>query len=129
MSYYRERSLIVRLRYKLVEKFRVRRCPVCERLFHPSWCWTTCGRCLPGPLSKALDDPFDYAIGLRSGRVIRFNECSLDGGWLLIDNVMENNVPVLTTTHEGKPWPFCFDRGIAVRLADIEWCADAPHGS
>ncbi len=38
------------------------------------------GKKLPPSLVKALDDPFEYALGLRDGRVIRFCEARLIQG-------------------------------------------------
>ena len=75
-----------------------------------------------GALAKSLSDPFDYALKLRTGEVIRYEGADIvnkdwvhlkgariDGGW-------EDENP-----H--------FDRGIDVRLSDIVWVKDAPYGS
>ncbi len=92
-----------------------------------------CALTVPSSLIKAaIDHPFDYALGLRSGHVIRFDGCQFHGQWvtvtLLDPNLEDWNVskgimgPVLGT-------PYTFDRGIDVRLDEIVWCADAPQGS
>ena len=75
-----------------------------------------------GALAKSLHDPFDYALKLRTGEVIRYDDASLiskdwlhlrgarlDGGW-----------------KDENPR---FDRGIDVRISDIVWAKDAPYGS
>ena len=85
---------------------------------------------LPPALVKALDDQFDYALGLRNGQVIRFSIARLSGKWVHI--VGEEG-----DTHEGgarggiemSDSDFHFPRGLDIRLSDIMWVADAPLGS
>ena len=85
----------------------------------------------PSLLKAAIDNPFDYALGLRSGHVLRFKGCQFHGAWVTImwnDDLTGERVdgvssgPVLGTH-------YTFDRGVDVRLDDIVWCADAPQGS
>lgn len=85
----------------------------------------------PSLLKAAIDNPFDYALGLRSGHVLRFKGCQFHGAWVTImwnDDLTGERVdgvssgPVLGTH-------YTFDRGVDVRLDEIVWCADAPQGS
>ena len=71
-------------------------------------------------LAKALCDPFDFAIGLKSGPVLHFVGKTIDlkGEWF--------HLPSPDRVY-GLPFPF--DRGMQVRLLDIAWVADAPNGS
>jgi hypothetical protein len=83
-----------------------------------------CGDCVATfgrVLIKATVDPFDYMVGLRDGRMVRFNLAEIrPGGWLLL-------------TGDGRPVETDFlprpERGIHVRVSDIVWACDAPEGS
>ena len=79
---------------------------------------------LPPALAKALRDPFDYAMGLRDGTVIRFTEASMEPGseWVHINFEGWHG-------HEIVGQPFTFERGLDVRISEIAWIADAPQGS
>jgi hypothetical protein len=70
-------------------------------------------------LTKANGDDFDYACGLRSGTVIRFTAATFDGEFVHLSGIVDTSCGMR----------FTFDRGIDVRLRDIEWVADAPKGS
>jgi len=74
-------------------------------------------------MSKATYDTFDYALKLRTGEVIRFAFATRSGKKFLHLDVDGCEQP--------KPWPdgFNAERGIDVRLDDIVWIMDAPHGS
>lgn len=76
-------------------------------------------------LCKALGDYFDYALGLRNGQVIRFQEASLRSGgkWLHLAGSDEK----ADLKFFGAEYNF--PRGIDIRLSDIMWVADAPEGS
>ena len=77
----------------------------------------------PDALEKACSDPFDYAIGLKNGTVIRFHEViSYRNGWLGLRNVEVSGAGDMADT-------FSFERGIDVRVSDISWVCDAPQGS
>lgn len=87
-----------------------------------------CRRKYPPSLIKACCDPFAYALGLRDGTVIRFEQASICGEFAsltLHDDWMRWHMP--DPPHHGLPYP-C-PRGVDVRIADIVWCADAPSGS
>lgn len=73
-------------------------------------------------LLKAATDPFDYAIGLRDGMVLRWTggTCTIRGDWVHIPQPDQE---------PGKFLPFPFERGLQVRLSEIAWVADAPNGS
>lgn len=86
--------------------------PVCE----------FCRRHCPQSLLKACIDPFSYALRLRTGDVIEFESATIHGDFV----TLKNDAPE-TALSGGLPFP-C-PRGVDVRLDDIVWCADAPHGS
>ncbi len=88
---------------------------------------------LPTTLKKACGDHWDYAIGLRSGLVIRFNEATPheNGTWLKLVCNDGDDFGVYASLRdmlEGKLlWQP--ERGIDVQVADIMWAVDAPFGS
>lgn len=91
-----------------------------------------CSACLekyPADLIKACSDPFDYALRLRTGEMIFFEYATVTGGdWVLIRGIREiewPKEPQLTRCL----YPPTFERGVSVRLSEIVWIADAPHGS
>ena len=75
-------------------------------------------------LAKATMDPFDYAIRLRSGETIRFQEAKvISQDWL---HLVEAKLDSLSCdTKQPKEFP----RGIDVRISDIVWAKDAPYDS
>ena len=79
----------------------------------------------PPDLIKAnSDDPFDYALQLRTGTIIRFTGASPYGQkWVLLSGVDAIEQP------PGFSLPYPVPRGLSVRLSDIVWVADAPEGS
>lgn len=90
----------------------------CEQEHHG-----TCNQCtltLGEHIAKMLCDPFDYAIGLKSGVILRVvcGDVQLKGQWLHIPQPEEI---------EGLPYPMC--RGMQIHLSQIAWVADAPEGS
>lgn len=95
-------------------------CLRCGRLIlHDDIVCDQCEPTLPPALLKACYDPFDYVLGLYSGKVVRFESASIHGDWVTIES-----------PPEGFPgWFYPCPRGINLRLKDIEWCADAPEGS
>jgi hypothetical protein len=87
----------------------------------------TCLHRYPASLLKSVIDPFMYALKLRTGEVVYFQECRIDGAYAhltLQELYMGNLIPdgVETVVHGGE-------RGIDVRVDDIVWCVDAPFGS
>jgi hypothetical protein len=72
-------------------------------------------------LRKACNDSFQYALQLRDGTVFEFEEADpIDDEWVRISGIsMAPN-----TFHK-----FTFARGLDVRVSEIVWVADAPHGS
>jgi hypothetical protein len=86
----------------------------------------------PPAMIKSVDDPFDYAVGLKDGTIIFFHyaePCGKNNEWalLLLDNLHDNtNAYVQSMNYRvgvGK------DRGLEVRVSEIVWAADAPFGS
>jgi len=76
-------------------------------------------------LTKACQDkPFDYALKLRTGEVIRFEGAEImQPGWIHLDVKPPGAQP------DEDCLPFMADRGIDVRIEDIVWVMDAPEGS
>lgn len=68
--------------------------------------------------TKSLYDPFDYALKLRTGEVIRYEHASLAGTeWAHLHQARDYP--------EGEEYP----RGIDIRLSEVVWVKDAPQGS
>jgi len=76
-------------------------------------------------LAKAcVDNPFDYALKLRTGEVIRFCGATIiDAAWIHLE------VYSMAAQPHRFRIPFPAKRGIDVRIADIVWVMDAPGGS
>ncbi len=75
-------------------------------------------------LEKACLDPFDYAVGLKNGTVIRF----------MAVNVISDKVIELLDVHGAEQPPTNFlpypvPRGVEIMVSEIAWAADAPIGS
>lgn len=106
-------------------------CVVCGRsTFRDPDYFPICPECnskYPAALVKASCDPFDYALGLKHGEIIRFSEASIDGDWvhLNVDRIYDDEEPNPIKRLTG----LCFARGIDVRISEIAWVADAPEGS
>lgn len=104
-------------------------CSICDNIdIEPSTDeGTICQQCVdryPAALLKAVGDPFDYALRLRTGELFYFSEAAVNGGEFVH---LE-----LHSMHDDKAGekPLCpFARGVDVRASDIVWCADAPWGS
>lgn len=79
----------------------------------------------PPALVKAIGDPFDYALRLTTGEVWRFREATyLSPDWVRIEEFDDSN------TADDQALPVMpFHRGVDVRVSEIVWVADAPHGS
>lgn len=83
---------------------------------------TYCERRYPNALLKAcFDQPFDYALRLRTGETWRFSGARIRGMFvtLTFDRLQR----------AGLESTFPFPRGVDVRVDDILWVADAPEGS
>lgn len=75
-------------------------------------------------LKACHDSPFDYALKLRTGEVIRFCGATIiNAEWIHLEVYAMDEQP------ERNCLPFPADRGIDVRIADIVWVMDAPEGS
>ena len=90
----------------------------------------TCVATIGDVLVKAVTDDFDYAIGLRTGDVIRFTSAHYAGdNWIYlvgVDNWGDNSALLRNHREDhNNPCP----RGLQVRVTDIVWAADAPNGS
>jgi hypothetical protein len=89
-------------------------CYVCEspvrvteanRFCTPFFC-AGCQKRLPAALRKACNDEFNYTMGLKSGKEIEFSSAEINGDWVHL-----KRIPGL-------------ERGMDVRLSEIEWVAD-----
>ncbi len=91
----------------------------------------TCALTVPPSLMKAATDTFDYALGLRSGHILRFEFCRFHGAWVHVTLSDTLDVPYQLERRGGPRLgtSYTFDRGVDVRLDEIVWCADAPQGS
>lgn len=77
----------------------------------------------PSFLAKAAVDPFDYAAYVKDLGIVRFTDAAPAGhGWVRL--ILDNH-----DTAHNHHLPCPFERGVEVRLSDICWVADAPHGS
>lgn len=75
-------------------------------------------------LAKACQDPFDYAMKLRTGEVIDFSFAKvLNKEWVHLDIKPMDEQP------KAKRIAYPAERGMDVRLSDIVWVMDAPRGS
>jgi hypothetical protein len=80
---------------------------------------------LPPALAKSCqDNPFDYALKLRTGEVITFSGASLlNLDWIHLTVKPMDEQPSVNRI------AFPAERGMDVRLSDIVWVMDAPEGS
>jgi hypothetical protein len=89
-----------------------------------------CPECLPEyppSLLKALMDPFEYALKLRSGEIYFFISARVNGRFVTLELDDDPRAPFEET---GIARPVLeFPRGVDVRLSDFVWCADSPSGS
>jgi hypothetical protein len=81
-------------------------------------------------LEKAESDPFMYAMGLKSGRQVKFESAEVVGEWVNLRGVTWHDIYDAETqvVRYGEPrqrGKFAFDRGLSVRLDAIEWVSDA----
>lgn len=74
-------------------------------------------------LAKACEDyPFDYALKLLSGEVIRFWKAEIiRPGWIHLDLLPLDHQP------EKDCLPFTGRQGIDIRIDQIVWVMDAPE--
>lgn len=86
-----------------------------------------CARKMPYALIKALYDPFDYVLKLRTGEIIRFHTAEIHGEWVILFS--EGGSATNERNNFSRYLPFSCPRGVEVRISDIVWCADAPDGS
>lgn len=88
-------------------------------------------RGLPDALIKAIHDPFDYALGLKNGQVMEFTEARLCRPFVFVSGIKRTTIKGLEAeTAANARYPSCdFDRGVDIRISEIAWVADAPHGS
>lgn len=113
---------------------RIAQCVVCGadmgvvlEDFGPAYC-DECQRRYPASLLKAHVDHFDYALGLRTGEVVLFSDCDINGDWV---HVVYHEPYYINDRDLSafKSLPFGSHRGIDLRINDIVWCCDAPYGS
>lgn len=93
----------------------------------------------PRALVKAINDPFDYYIKLKNGDDFYFREAiAINEHWVLlqvfdaIDGVPDTIYKMHQSLNEilgTKSQHEVFPRGLEVRVSEIAYIADAPHGS
>lgn len=93
---------------------------------NPDWICRSCERRYPPSLLKAVSDPFDYVLRLRTGELIYFETAAILGEWVTL--TLKENSRTMEPSTMGKDCLPC-PRGLDVRVRDIVWCADAPMGS
>jgi hypothetical protein len=101
-----------------------------NRLYDLPYGMQLCAGCslrYPPALLKATNDPFDYALRLRSGEVFFFSEATIHGDFVSLE--LKTAEEMGGTAHSPSSYNIPFDRGVDVRASDIVWCADAPFGS
>jgi hypothetical protein len=98
--------------------------PVLRSTDEPEFCLSCMVR-LPESLRKAICDPFDYALRLRTGEIIRFSKATVQPGaeWICLEGAHPEGFVF------GSRLKYPCPRGIDVRVSQIVWCADAPEGS
>lgn len=75
-------------------------------------------------LAKACEDPFDYALKLKTGEVIYFHQASiLNKEWIHLSLLPYDDQPSVGRI------AYKADRGVDVRMSEIVWVMDAPNGS
>lgn len=84
-------------------------------------------RAIPPSLLKAAQDPFTYALRLRTGEVLTFERATIYGEYATLWGSEPCGGGEYGFSREQLRYP-C-PRGLDVRIADIVWCADAPLGS
>lgn len=100
------------------------------------WC-EVCNARWPQSLLKAtIDDPWDYAMRLRTGEVYRFIGAKIYGEYARLHGDLQggsrdinNSIKLVLSWPSWKNEISMFPRGLDVRISDIVWCVDAPIGS
>jgi hypothetical protein len=134
-----------RPRVLVAGEVRARHCPGCGTVLVqeeispdptvPIFCAWLCFACrhrYPPSLLKAVSDPFDYALRLRTGEVIQFQSAELNGDYVTLTLHGGLGDHADTYNPHGQDGPrleYPCPRGVDVRLSEIVWCADAPEGS
>lgn len=88
---------------------------------------TECSRIYPPSLIKACFDEFDYALGLKDGRILRISHAKVYGDWVRVWG--QEYVGDEHCFEKDKEFPFSCPRGLDIKFDDIVWFADAPDGS
>jgi len=83
-----------------------------------------CRQRYPESLLKAVIDQFSYALKLRTGEIVMFDECRITGDYAHLKLSSDEWKYDSHATVE-----YGYHRGIDVRVDDIVWCVDAPSGS
>jgi hypothetical protein len=72
-------------------------------------------------LERALTEPGDYALRLRTGEVVRFTRAERHGAFVVL--FAPGGLPALSRSDEALPE---FPHGLEVRISEIVWCARGP---
>lgn len=83
-----------------------------------SWVCAKCQQEYPESLLKAMvDSSYSYELGLRTGEVVEFSGCRLDGTYVHL-------LEPLGISDDGVKRLPVYSRGLDVRVDDIVWCRD-----
>lgn len=78
----------------------------------------------PCALTKAINDPFDYMIGLKNGDKFHFREASyINDKVVHVKEIINHNIGFKLNGDRD------FARGIDIFIDSIAWVCDAPNGS
>ena len=87
----------------------------------------------PQALQKACHDPFDYLLKLKNGDVFFFSEACQHGEEFAHITIQSRdrcaNMCEESDWYEALNSDRAFERGVEIRVSEIAWIADAPHGS
>jgi hypothetical protein len=100
------------------------RCVACKQLREPGLAGYACVKCqrkYPPSLLKAIGDSYDYALRLRTGEVIYFQQATVEGEFITLSGTGKDPF------QQADELRYSFERGLDVRLDDIVWCADLGH--
>ena len=79
-----------------------------------------CSKKMPPSLIKACGEPGDYALKTRMEEIIFFSQAEIHGQFA--------HLTLKTGPKTWRPFGMPCPQGIDLRLSDIVWCADRPHG-
>lgn len=105
-------------------------CTICQdRAASQDGVCIPCLRTYPPALIKAACDPFDYALRLETGEVLRFTSATIHGEYVTLVSDGDDKTFAADAIPAAQRLAYPCPRGVDVRVSAIVWCADAPEGS